>query len=701
VEKREYMRTVYEKEGKPTTKMKRWESAMGLWLSALLCCLLWTPIPAIAAGGIDPNLEAILQSTGPATAVPVIITFTTGNPSAAAALQAGHRDRAAAIHSLRATARTRRQEMTLLLSGQGITRAHSLWLIDALAVTATPETIRRMAAMTGVASVRTDRRHHKKDLLMALTDAPESNITQIGAPILWALGHFGQGITVGLMDSGADLLHPDLSATWRGGSNSWLDPYGQYATPVDTDSSGHGTAVLGVMVGGDAGGTTIGTAPKARWIAARMFNDYDEVTDSVIHQIFQWFLDPDGNGDTSDAPDVINGSWGLLDANGQAGACINEFQADVTALNAAGIATVFAAGNYGPSDATSISPANYADAIAVGAVNDSDAMPVPPNDISSRGPSACDGRIYPDVVAPGFAIKSTYLSLGGSANYVSISGTSFAAPHASGALALLAGAFPQATLDNLKAALLGSAVDLGDTGPDNVYGNGRIAVDDTNGAFAYLRDTLGKTPCVRPDISFSAVPQPGPGTLGQPVTFTATVAGSGGPYTYAWDIDGDGAADSTTSTFQHTYNAAYTGSVGLTVTDAAADNCPAAVIVADQWACPAMTAAIAAQPDPAFADRQVTLTGSVSGGSSPYTYSWDLNDDGKADCTAATCTQTYTAETNQTITVTISDASGCSAFAQKTLTVAAAPPISGGSGGSSGCFIGAVFLNAASGPLFH
>jgi subtilisin family serine protease len=508
------------------------------------------------------------------------------------------------------------------------------------------------------------------------------------------------------MDSGADLQHPDLAATWRGGNNSWLDPYGQYATPVDTDSSGHGTAVLGVIVGGDAGGTTIGTAPKARWIAARMFDDNDEITDSVIHQIFQWFLDPDGDPDTDDAPEVINGSWGLLDANSQAGACIDEFQADVTALNAAGIATVFAAGNYGPTTSTSISPANYADAIAVGAVNGSDAAP----DFSSRGPTpggACGDRIYPDVVAPGVDIWTAYLSQSGSANYVRISGTSFSTPHASGALALLSGAFPQAALSDLKAALLGSAVDLGDAGPDNVYGNGRIAVDDTAGAFAYLRDTVGSTPCVRPEISFSATPQPGPGTLGQAITFTATVTGSGGPYTYAWDIDGDGVADSTTSstdassTYAHAYGAAYTGSVSLSVTDAAVSDCPATLIVADQWSCPAMTAAIAAQPDPAITDQQVTLTGSVSGGSSPYTYSWDLDGDGKAaDCTAATCAQTYTTAANLTVTLTISDASGCSASARKTLTVVPAPPISTGSGGgSSGCFIGALILNAAANSL--
>ena len=564
--------------------MKRQAIPIQSILSALLCCLLPILCPLAADAGMAPDLEAYLQILDPKEAVPVIVSFAGDSASPAATLQAGRRFRSAAIRSLHTTARARRQQMAPLLQDKGVSRTRSLWLIDAMAMTATPGAIRRLAAMEGIAGIRTDRRHHKKDLLMALpylmalTDAPESNINQVGAPALWSLGHFGQGITVGLIDSGADLQHPDLADTWRGGSNSWLDPYGQYASPVDTDSSGHGTAALGIMVGGDAGGTTIGMAPKARWIAARMFDDNDEVTDSVIHQILQWFLDPDGNPATDDAPDVINGSWGLLDVNSEPGACIDEFQQDVANLNAAGIATVFAAGNYGPTDATSISPANYADAIAVGVVGGSDTVA----DFSSRGPSACDGRIYPDVVAPGVLIKSAALSLGGQANYVLISGTSFSTPHASGALALLAGAFPQASLAELKSALLGSAVDLGATGADNTYGSGRIAVDDTSGAFAYLRDTLGETPCVRPEISFSATPQPA--ALGQAVTFTAAVTGSGGPYTYTWDINGDGTADYATSTFQHTFSTAYTGSVGLTVTDAAADNCPATLFVADQWA---------------------------------------------------------------------------------------------------------------------
>ena len=89
---------------------------------------------------------------------------------------------------------------------------------------------------------------------------------------------------------------------------------------------------------------------------------------------------------------------------------------------------------------------------------------------SSRGPSACDGTVYPKLVAPGVNINTADLSFGGLPLYAVVSGTSFAAPHAAGAMALLAGAFPGASVGQLEAALTGSARDLGVAGEDNSYG---------------------------------------------------------------------------------------------------------------------------------------------------------------------------------------------------------------------------------------
>ena len=120
------------------------------------------------------------------------------------------------------------------------------------------------------------------------------------------------------MDTGVDYLHPDLAQRWRGGPNSWYDPNGEHATPYD--HTGHGTQVMGIMVGGDAGGASIGVAPGARWISVKIFNDAGYSSISIIHEGFQWLMDPDGNPDTNDAPDVINNSWGYPN---DAGICLD------------------------------------------------------------------------------------------------------------------------------------------------------------------------------------------------------------------------------------------------------------------------------------------------------------------------------------------------------------------------------------------
>ena len=198
------------------------------------------------------------------------------------------------------------------------------------------------------------------------------------------------------MDTGVDINHSDLLSRWRGGVNSWYDPNGEHNTP--SDLNGHGTQSMGIMVGGSAGGSAIGVAPDATWIAAKIFNDAGEASLSSIHQGFQWLLDPDSDPLTDDAPDVVNNSWTLQNVNG----CDNEFAADISALRASSIMVIFSAGNYGPSPMTSVSPANNAEGFAVGAVDSTMTIA----NFSSRGPS-CDGSLYPEVVAPGVNIKTS------------------------------------------------------------------------------------------------------------------------------------------------------------------------------------------------------------------------------------------------------------------------------------------------------
>ena len=97
---------------------------------------------------------------------------------------------------------------------------------------------------------------------------------------------------------------------------------------------------------------------------------------------------------------------------------------------------------------------------------------------SSRGPSACDGSIFPHVVAPGVDIRTSDLTSGGTIpnSYSYVSGTSFAAPHVAGAIALLRSAFPGKTIEEIELSLEQSATDLGIPESDNAYGFGLINI---------------------------------------------------------------------------------------------------------------------------------------------------------------------------------------------------------------------------------
>jgi subtilisin family serine protease len=337
----------------------------------------------------------------------------------------------------------------------------SFWIFNGLAVTARQDVIENLASRREVASI-VPNAIIPAPVSLYTQSLPEDNIALINAPALWSLGFQGQNVVVANMDTGVDVSHPDLSAQWRGGTNSWYDPHGEHpATPVDLN--GHGTWTMGVMVGRDHGGTAIGVAPGAKWIAVKIFDDHNRTSIAAIHWGFQWLLDPDGDPETRDAPQVVNNSWDLISPG-----CNLAFQSDIDALRAAGILPIFSAGNYGPNDSTSVSPANNPGAFSVGAVNNQDQILT----FSSRGPTSCGGgtRTYPALVAPGENIRTTDRFQ----FYTSQSGTSLASPQVAGGLALLISSYPGLPLVYQENALLHGVLDLGDVGPDNDFGSGRL-----------------------------------------------------------------------------------------------------------------------------------------------------------------------------------------------------------------------------------
>lgn len=378
------------------------------------------------------------------------------------------------VRSLRETADLSQNKIKTALvreaDGGHVKRVTPFWIFNGFVVTATAEGIRRLAQLPEVAEIRPNRILNLGSRVTAAAASSSWNLNQVGASQLWSNGFSGQGAVVASLDTGVDLNHPALAPKWRGGTNSWFDPHRSTTTPYDID--GHGTAVTGLMVGGNTTDNPVGVAPDAQWIAAKIFDDNGNSDLATIHRAFQWVLDPDGDPATHDIPDVVNNSW---DLDSTTGIYDSEFQPDIDLLRGAGIAVVFSAGNQqqGAAANSSTSPGNNPGAFPVGTIDSSDAIAF----FSSRGPSPADGSIYPALTAPGINVHSTDLY----GSYAGFTGTSFSAPHVSGAIALLKSALPGLTLQLAEEALRNSVV--GPTGPDNTYGFGRV---DVAKAYAYL-----------------------------------------------------------------------------------------------------------------------------------------------------------------------------------------------------------------------
>jgi len=450
----------------------------------------------IGLARIDPALQASLNALPPDQPITVIVTLRDQAVLPGTLGQSSLENQQAVIETLQNQAVSSQASIiAALFDGQRkglVNNVTPFWIFNGLAVTARGAVIQELAKRPDVISITPDAIDIIPVGSPSMT-APSANLTAINAQALWNMGFYGQGVVVASLDSGVDISHPELSARWRGGSNSWYDPFNQHPV-IPTDLNGHGTWTMGVMVAGDASGVSLGVAPQAQWIAARIFNDNGTSSATAIHLAFQWVLDPDGNPGTADAPQVVNNSW----AYGTPG-CNLEFQNDLRSLRNAGILPVFAAGNYGPGSATSVSPANYPEAFAVGNIDNNGSLSAS----SSRGPSACgeNTTIYPEIAAPGVNINTTDRS----GLYTTVSGTSFSAPHAAGVLALLLNAFPGLSADSQAAALLNTAVDLGNPGPDNSFGYGRL---DAQAAYNWLAAGNRATPVPTSTVVPTSTPSP-------------------------------------------------------------------------------------------------------------------------------------------------------------------------------------------------
>ncbi len=363
--------------------------------------------------------------------------------------------------------------------------AESFWLRNTLVVYGGAPLARAIAKLPGVKVVRAEKIYPLvkpvETQAAILAAEPTWGVEKIGADDVWAQGILGSGIVVANVDTGVQYDHPALVEQYRGNlgtdgfdhNYNWWDPTG-ICGDEPCDNAGHGTHTMGTMVGGDGPGLftpDIGVAPGASWIAAKGCEDFG-CSDVALLSSGQFILAPtdvDGNNaDPTKRPDIVNNSWGSGPGD--------EFYRDVVeAWRAAGIIPVFSAGNSGPGCDSGGSPGDFLESFSAGATDIDDEIA----DFSSRGPSVF-GKVNPDVSAPGVAVSSSVPT----DQYAEFDGTSMAAPHVAGTLALmlsaelaLIGDFEGATL-----ALRDTAMDIlddqcggaEDGDPNNVYGDGRI-----------------------------------------------------------------------------------------------------------------------------------------------------------------------------------------------------------------------------------
>jgi minor extracellular protease Epr len=308
-------------------------------------------------------------------------------------------------------------------------------------------------------------------LTATATEVIDWGVDRVEAPAAWNSGdpnYKGLGINVGIIDTGIS-QHEDL--TIAGGVNC-INANSSYY-----DDNGHGTHVAGTIGAINNTYGVVGVAPEASLYSIKVLNSRGSGTLSDVAEGIDWAIKS-----SQDHPkmDIINMSLGASSGS-------STLQTAVEAADNAGLLIVCAAGNSGTTAGTGDSvgyPAKYVQTIAVAATDKNNIRAY----FSSTGPDV-------DVAAPGYNIYSTYL---GTSAYATLSGTSMAAPHVAGVLAVLLEEERRTHADinnhELRLILENSARDLGEPGVDNWYGHGLVSANIVNGPTQIVPTTTALTP---------------------------------------------------------------------------------------------------------------------------------------------------------------------------------------------------------------
>jgi len=311
--------------------------------------------------------------------------------------------------------------------------------------------------------------------------SPSVSLRTTGVEKLWEKGYTGKGVTIAVIDSGihphGDFIDP---STGKSRILAFVDLVGNKQEPYD--DLGHGTSVAGIAAGNGSNSESRfkGAAPDAGIVGIKAFaRDWSADSSDVVKAI-QWAIE---NKEKYNIRVLAMSLGGPVECSYKD----DPVAQAVERAYEAGIVPVVAAGNEGNRPRTICTPGNDPLALTVGAVDTMGTVDKGDDDLpkfSSRGPTMYDGLSKPDIVFPGVNITAP-LSIGSvfddnsdyevvEGGYVTMSGTSMAAPGVAGVVADLIQANPSLTPADIKNILSETAESVATYLSDHAQGKGII-----------------------------------------------------------------------------------------------------------------------------------------------------------------------------------------------------------------------------------
>ena len=280
-------------------------------------------------------------------------------------------------------------------------------------------------------------------------------LEMIKAPYVWDRNAFGEGTVVAVLDTGADIDHPDFDP------GRFVDPYNTVDDSDDvTDTDGHGTGMAGVIAASYNNETGLtGIMPEASIMPIKIFDSTNRSTHAMVIKGINYAVEH--------GADVISMSIGdKIESPAMNEAC--------SQAAAKGVILVAATGNSG--DSSVYYPASYSSVVSVGSIESDGAH----SDFSTYNK-------YVDVAAPGRGIRMPSI-VNGASGYKTLTGTSGSVPQVAAMAAMVKAMDPSVKCNGFKEILSMTCIDKGAAGRDDYFGYGLM---DLSRVYRYMTGSLG------------------------------------------------------------------------------------------------------------------------------------------------------------------------------------------------------------------